>query len=112
MNPFKIGMKLEADDIRNSNRLCVATIGDVIDSRVLVTLDGLESSSNFWTDIRSPYIHPINFHLENGYSIANPPCKCFKLYSLDLIHFKIKSVIFYNYIINIKISPCLFSTDM
>lgn len=69
MNPFKIGMKLEAEDTRNTNKLCVATIGDVIDSRVLITLDGFDSCYNYWTDIRSPYIHPINFHQENGYSI-------------------------------------------
>lgn len=75
MNPFKIGMKLEADDIRNTKRIYAATIGDVIDSRVLVTLDGFDSSYNYWADIRSPYIHPINFHMENGYSIVSPPSK-------------------------------------
>ncbi|XP_031634280.1 uncharacterized protein LOC116347709 [Contarinia nasturtii] len=73
MNPFKIGMKLEAEDTKNTNRLCVATIGDVIDSRVLVTLDGFDSCFNYWTDIRSPYIHPINFHQEGGWSITSPP---------------------------------------
>lgn len=75
MNPFKIGMKLEADDIENTGRICVATIGDVIDSRILVTLDEMDSRFNYWTDIRSPYIHPINFHREGGYSIVSPPSK-------------------------------------
>lgn len=75
MNPFKIGMKLEADDIVNTGRICVATIGDVIDSRILVTFDELDSRFNYWTDIRSSYIHPINFHLEDGYSIVSPPSK-------------------------------------
>lgn len=74
MNPFKIGMKLEADDIKNSTRICVATIGDVIDSRILVTLDGFDSCFNYWTDIRSPNIHPINYHRdEEGCSIIVPP---------------------------------------
>lgn len=73
MNPFKIGMKLEADDIKNTERIFVATIRDVIDSRVLVALDEMESCYNYWTDIRSPYIHPINFHREGNYSIVSPP---------------------------------------
>lgn len=75
MNPFKIGMKLEAEDTRNTNRLSVATIGDVIDSRILVTLDGFDSCYNYWTDIRSPHIHPVDFHKENGWSIMSPPCE-------------------------------------
>lgn len=66
-------MKLEADDIKNTNRICVAHIGDVIDSRILVKLDGFDSCYDYWTDIRSPYIHPINFHSDNGFSITNPP---------------------------------------
>lgn len=66
-------MKLEAEDIKNTNRLCVAHIGDVIDSRILVKFDGFDSCYDFWTDIRSPYIHPTNFHVDNGYSIISPP---------------------------------------
>lgn len=76
MNPFKIGMKLEAEDTKNTNRLCVSTIGDVIDNRVLITLDGLDSCYNYWCHITSPYIHPVNFHQENGWSISSPPGKC------------------------------------
>lgn len=71
-NPFKIGMKLEADDIKFSRKICVATIGDVIDSRILITFDGFDDSSNYWADITSPYIHPVNWHNENGYSITMP----------------------------------------
>lgn len=76
MNPFKIGMKLEADDIKNTNRICVATIGDVIDSRILIRFDELDSCYNYWTDIRSNVIHPINFHQDGGYSITSPPSEC------------------------------------
>lgn len=75
-NPFKIGMKLEADDINFTRKICVATIGDVIDSRILITFDGFDDGSNYWTDITSPYIHPVNWHNENGYSITSPPSKC------------------------------------
>lgn len=71
-------MKLEADDIKDSNRICVAHIGDVIESRILVKLDGFDSCFDYWIDIRSPYIHPINFHSVNGFSITNPPGKFMK----------------------------------
>lgn len=71
-NPFKIGMKLEADDIKNTRKLCVATIGDVIDNHVLITLDGLDRQSNYWADVDSPYLHPVNWHLQHGYSIQPP----------------------------------------
>lgn len=74
-NPFKIGMKLEADDIKFTRKICVATIGDVIDSRILITFDGFDEASNYWTEITSPYIHPVNWHDENGYSITSPPGK-------------------------------------
>lgn len=74
-NPFKIGKKLEADDVNFTQKICVATIGDVIDTRILITFDGFEETSNYWTDITSPYIHPINWHCENGFSIQTPPGK-------------------------------------
>lgn len=73
LNPFKIGLKLEADDKRDTQKICVATIEDVIDMRVLVSFDGFDKSSNYWADITSPYIHPVNWHLENGFSITTPP---------------------------------------
>lgn len=69
-------MKLEADDIKFTRKICVATIGDVIDSRILITFDGFDDASNYWTDITAPYIHPVNWHDENGYSITSPPGKC------------------------------------
>lgn len=66
-------MKIEADDIRFTRKICVATIGDVIGSRILVTFDGFDDSMDYWTEITSPYIHPVNWHLENGFSITFPP---------------------------------------
>lgn len=72
MNPFKIGMKLEAEI---DGRIYVATVGDVIDSRILVRFDELDSYYNYWTDIRSPIIHPVNFHRDESHSINSPPSK-------------------------------------
>lgn len=91
MNPFKIGFKLEADDRKGTQKICVATIGDVIDSRVLISFDGFDEANNYWTDITSPYIHATNWHQDNGFSITTPPSKLntlnFMSFSLK-IHFK------------------------
>lgn len=66
-------MKLEADDLKNSRKVCVATVGDVLDNRILIRFDGWDESYDYWTDITSPYIHPINWHKQNGFSITAPP---------------------------------------
>lgn len=71
-NPFKIGMKLEADCVKDSSKLCLASIGDVIDNRVLVTFDGIDHTLSYWTDINSPYLHPINWHQRNGCTLSLP----------------------------------------
>lgn len=59
----------------DSRKICVASVGDVIDTRILVHFDGFEESNNYWIDITSPYIHPVNWHIENGYSVVKPPGK-------------------------------------
>lgn len=72
-NPFKIGMKLEADDLKNSGRITVATVEDVLDNRILVSFDGYSKEFCYWTDISAPYIHPVNWHKQCGFSIISPP---------------------------------------
>lgn len=72
-NPFKIGMKLEADDLKNSGRITVATVDDVLDNRILVSFDGYSKEFSYWTDISAPYIHPVNWHKQCGFSIIAPP---------------------------------------
>lgn len=72
-NPFKIGMKLEADDLKNSGRITVATVEDVLDNRILVSFDGYSKEYCYWTDISAPYIHPVNWHKQCGFSIIAPP---------------------------------------
>lgn len=61
-NQFKIGMKLEADDVKNTGKICVATVADSIDNRILVHFDGWDECYDYWIEIDSPYIHPINYH--------------------------------------------------
>lgn len=75
MNPFKQDMKFEAELRNSGGMISVATVGDVLDSKILVKFDSFEDTSNFWTDITSPYIHPIGFHAEYGFSIHTAPSK-------------------------------------
>lgn len=70
---YKVGMKIEADDLRNSGKVCVATIADILDNRLLILFDGWDDSYSYWIDINSPYIHPVNWHKKNGFSIVPPP---------------------------------------
>lgn len=66
-NPFKIGMKLEADHLKlGRGKVGVATVGDVLDSRILVQFDGFDSTHDYWADITSPNIHPCNWHKSNN----------------------------------------------
>ncbi|KAJ6640599.1 Lethal(3)malignant brain tumor-like protein 3 [Pseudolycoriella hygida] len=62
-NPFKIGMKLEADHLKlGPNKVGVATIADVLDNRILLKFDGYDSTHDYWADITSPNIHPFDWH--------------------------------------------------
>lgn len=76
-NKFRRGMKLEADDLRNSRKICVATVADVLDNRILVTFDGWDEQYDYWVEINSPFIHPVNWHRDNGFNITPPPSKFF-----------------------------------
>lgn len=74
-NPLCTGMKLEADDPRNTGNLHVATVADVITERVLIKMDGFDERYDYWTDYRSPCLHPVNWHREFGYKLVTPPGK-------------------------------------
>ncbi|XP_066998743.2 lethal(3)malignant brain tumor-like protein 3 [Anabrus simplex] len=69
---FRVGMKLEAVDRWNSFLVCVATVADVIDSRILVHLDGRDNAYDFWADATSPYIHPVGWCKKNGQFLTPP----------------------------------------
>lgn len=72
-NPFKIGMKLEADHLKlGRGKIGVATIADVLDNRILIQFDGFDSSHDYWTDITSPNIHPYNWHRVNKSRLIPP----------------------------------------
>jgi mbt repeat len=56
---FEVGMKLE---VMRDGKLYAASIIDVLGDRLLVSHDGHEELGCIWLDIKSPYLHPCNYH--------------------------------------------------
>lgn len=72
---FRVGMKLEAVDRKNSSLICVASVADLIDNRLLIHFDSWGDVYDYWTDPSSPYIHPVGWCEENGYDLTPPNSK-------------------------------------
>ncbi|KAG9493035.1 hypothetical protein GDO78_001128 [Eleutherodactylus coqui] len=78
---FRAGMKLEAVDRKNPSLLCVATVSDIVENRLLIHFDNWDHSYDYWCDASSPYIRPVGHCQENTISLTPPPefkdPKCF-----------------------------------
>ncbi|XP_053663755.1 uncharacterized protein LOC128712914 [Anopheles marshallii] len=72
-NRFEIGMAIEADDLKKSGKVCVATVADKMGDRILIHFDGWDNRYDYWVSIHSNYIHPVNWHKENNDKITAPP---------------------------------------
>ncbi|XP_013413836.1 lethal(3)malignant brain tumor-like protein 4 isoform X2 [Lingula anatina] len=72
---FRIGLKLEAVDKKNTALTCVATVADVVGDRLLIHFDGWEDIYDYWCEPTSPYIHPVGWCQENGKALS-PPNDC------------------------------------
>ncbi|XP_063810596.1 lethal(3)malignant brain tumor-like protein 3 [Pseudophryne corroboree] len=70
---FRVGMKLEAVDRKNPSLLCVATISDIVENRLLIHFDSWDHSYDYWCDASSPYIRPVGHSKEFGISLTPPP---------------------------------------
>ncbi|KAL1494237.1 hypothetical protein ABEB36_009860 [Hypothenemus hampei] len=71
-NGFRIGMKLEAVDKKNTSLICVATVRDMMDNRILVHFDGWDDIYDYWADPTSPYIHPVGWCDQYGHDLTAP----------------------------------------
>ncbi|XP_060529402.1 lethal(3)malignant brain tumor-like protein 4 isoform X2 [Cylas formicarius] len=71
-NGFRIGMKLEAVDRKNTSLVCVATVRDMMDNRILVHFDGWDDIYDYWADPTSPYIHPVGWCDQYGHNLTPP----------------------------------------
>ncbi|XP_075051621.1 lethal(3)malignant brain tumor-like protein 3 isoform X1 [Mixophyes fleayi] len=70
---FRVGMKLEAVDRKNPSLLCVATVSDIVENRLLIHFDSWDHSYDYWCDASSPYIRPVGHSKESGISLTPPP---------------------------------------
>ncbi|XP_053563058.1 lethal(3)malignant brain tumor-like protein 3 isoform X2 [Bombina bombina] len=70
---FRVGMKLEAVDRKNPTLLCVATISDTVENRLLIHFDSWDHSYDYWCDASSPYIRPVGYCQESGIALTPPP---------------------------------------
>ncbi|KAH8268457.1 hypothetical protein KR026_007400 [Drosophila bipectinata] len=71
-NGFVVGMHLEAEDLNDTGKICVATIADTLDERIRVHFDGWDDCYDLWVHISSPYIHPCGWH-EGRQQLIVPP---------------------------------------
>jgi lethal(3)malignant brain tumor-like protein len=72
-------MKLEAVDKSNASLVCVATVANVMDGRILVHFDGWEADYDYWVIPHiSPYIHPVGWCQQHGLEL-NPPKSKYKV---------------------------------
>uniref|UniRef100_A0A8C3JAP9 SAM domain-containing protein n=1 Tax=Calidris pygmaea TaxID=425635 RepID=A0A8C3JAP9_9CHAR len=70
---FRLGMKLEAVDKKNPSLMCVATITDMVDNRLLIHFDNWDESYDYWCEAGSPYIRPVGYCQETGTPLTTPP---------------------------------------
>ncbi|KAF6088212.1 L3MBTL histone methyl-lysine binding protein 4 [Phyllostomus discolor] len=69
---FQVGMKLEAVDRKNPSLVCVATIADIVEDRLLVHFDNWDDSYDYWCGVNSPYIQPVGWCQKNGRTLITP----------------------------------------
>ncbi|XP_064026208.1 lethal(3)malignant brain tumor-like protein 3 isoform X2 [Pogoniulus pusillus] len=70
---FRVGMKLEAVDKKNPAFICVATVADMVDNRLLVHFDNWDESYDYWCEAASPHIHPVGWCKEHKRTLIPPP---------------------------------------
>ncbi|NWH23275.1 LMBL3 protein, partial [Grus americana] len=70
---FRLGMKLEAVDKKNPSLMCVATVTDMVDNRLLIHFDNWDESYDYWCEASSPYIRPVGYCQETGTPLTTPP---------------------------------------
>ncbi|CAL1261842.1 unnamed protein product [Larinioides sclopetarius] len=71
-NEFRIGMKLEAFDPRNTTSTCIATVVGIQGPLLRLRLDGGDNKNDFWRLVDSSDIHPIG-HCEKNGGMLQPP---------------------------------------
>lgn len=68
-------MHLEAEDLNDTGKLCVASVADVLDDRIRIHFDGWDDCYDIIQDIHSPYIHPCGWHGGRQQLVVPPDCE-------------------------------------
>lgn len=68
-------MHLEAEDLNDTGKLCVASIADVLDDRIRIHFDGWDDCYDIIVDVNSPYIHPCGWHEARQQLVVPPDCE-------------------------------------
>lgn len=71
-NLFKVDMKLEAVDRKNTFLVCVSTVAAVMENRILIHFDSWGDMYDYWVDISSPYIRPVGWCQNNNHELTPP----------------------------------------
>ncbi|XP_057218672.1 sex comb on midleg-like protein 2 isoform X2 [Triplophysa rosa] len=71
-NDFKVGMKVEAHDPRNSTSVCIATVMGLMGVRLQLRLDGSDNTNDFWRLVDSSDIQHIGTCEKTG-DMLQPP---------------------------------------
>nr|CAB3265894.1 Sex comb on midleg-like1 [Phallusia mammillata] len=71
-NLFKVGMKLEAVDLKNPQLICPATIGEVDGEQIFVSFDGWRGAFDYWCNFDSRDIYPVGWCHINNHPIQPP----------------------------------------
>ena len=69
---FQVGMKLEAKDRANPHLICIATVTDISDGRLLIHFDGWGNNFDYRCDPKSPDLHPVGWCKRAGVSLQPP----------------------------------------
>lgn len=69
-NEFKINMKLEAQDPRNTTSTCIATVVGLTGARLRLRLDGSDNKNDFWRLVDSAEIPGLSLRVGGGDSCA------------------------------------------
>ena len=69
---FRVGMKLEAVDVSHSQFICVATVHDILFSRILIHFDGWPDLYDYWVEPWSNLIQPVGYCQNHGIRINVP----------------------------------------
>ena len=55
---WNVGSKVEAVDRQNTSLICVATVKNVLEGKILIHFDGWELDYDYWVKPDSPYVKP------------------------------------------------------